>query len=310
MTILAGEICWSRFLRHQFLSLSSLGLSLAGVMWSLWSDFRGQIVVGGFSLILTTACVFFLLVNLSKTVTWYQLTGDRLSYGKLGRRRREVPLADIAWLPVEASPQDDLVISLRGGHMLEFGQAWLPDVTLLRETIRQRMPPPREHLEGELIRVYLATNLVFQAMIAAILLPIGILGCVIMAIAFHPAKPGSLWVFLPLGILIIGVVLVGLYHVLVRPWWGQVAWYRTSEKGLAYRTIFSRTPIERFWSEIDLQNSFPNWGSGDPLSTRGVICFHDGQRLAIDYSMLQNATKLPAFFHRYLRKCPGIVPQG
>lgn len=248
----------------------------------------------------TTACVFFLLVSLSKTVTWYQLAGDRLSYGKLGRRRREIPLADIAWQPIEASPQDDLVISLRGGHMLEFGQAWLPDVTLLRETIRQRMPLPTKHLEGELIRVNVATHLVFQGLIAALMLPVGMVGWLILAMAFHPAKLGNPWVFLPLGILVIGLVLLGLYYAALRPWWSCVTWFVTSPQGFTYRTVFSRVPTQRLWSEIDALNTFPARGLLLNPARSGVVRFRDGQQIRFDAALLQNATPLCDLLDAYL----------
>lgn len=189
-------------------------------------------------------------------------------------------------------PNENLVVYLRGGSSLFFAGQTLEHVVELGDVIADRITRSKVALEGCLNRVSLAHMVVTQMITVCLLIPIGILGWFIMAIPFHPANLGNPIIFLVLGSLIQGLVMAGIYFLIVNEWIGCVRWFRSIPQGFAYRTVFSRSEVQRLWSDISSYTVHrPKSRRGRELAY-GVVRFHDGSRIKLHLGMLQYVADL------------------
>lgn len=292
MAVLEGRISWSRFLQVHLPAFCWLAGSILLGVWSLYFDFRSQFIVAGFSLIVSVGSLLYLLIALSISITWFRLEGDTLWFSQLGRFSRCIPLERIVSIERTSSPNEDLIVYLRGGSSLFFAGGTLEHVAELSDVIIVRIAKSEVPLEGCLNRASVAYTVVTQTVLACLLIPVGILGWFIMAVPFHPAKLGDPRAFLTLGILIQGLVLTGLYYLVLKTWIGCVRWYQTTPQGFAYRTVFSRSETQKLWSDIASYTVHRPKSQRGSEPTYGVVRFQDGSRIKLHLGMLHNVVPL------------------
>ncbi|WP_146115645.1 MULTISPECIES: hypothetical protein [Pirellulaceae] len=292
MAVLEGRISWSSFFRVHLPAVLWLGVSIGLAAWSLFFEFRSQWIVAGFSLIVSTGSFLYLLISLSIAITWFRLEGDSLWFTQLGRFPRGVPLDHITSIHRTQPPREGLVVYLRGGYSLCFLSRSLENVDELGDVLAARLARSPKRLEGCLDRASAAQAVVTQMVLACLLIPLGLAGWFIMAVAFHPAKIGNPFVFLTLGVLLMGLVLTGFYFLVMHTWLGCVRWYSTTGQGFAYRTVFSRTEVHRLWSDIVSYTAHRPSTRRGRESTFGIVRFQDRSLIKLHLGMLQNVAPL------------------
>jgi hypothetical protein len=294
-----GRISWTGFLTSLIPSSSSLIGSLIACVWSLNADFRAHLAVAGFSILTGAASALWLLLSLASAVTHFQLKNGELSFGRLGRKTRTVPLADIVSTIAPKSRTrrllfwDGATVWLRDGSSMFLSFSVLDNARALANVLGELPASSKENMVGCLVRSAVAGTMAGQALVTCLFAAVGSVAISILGVAFHPSSSiGDRRLFLALGCVLLSLCAIGFHFGVLRYWIGCVRWYRFDGRVLNYRTVFSSRIGQRLVDELDLVVSRRPPSHQAEAGSWKLLRFRDGEELKLHIGILQNASAL------------------
>ncbi len=273
--------------------------SLALSVWSLEANWRGNLIVAGFSLATGIASLLWLLLAMANVVIRFELECDSLTYTRLGRRTRKVILSEVVSVDLPAKVKqrwgfwDGATVGFRDGRTMFLSYRDLEHASALAELLGQMQNADDDSLSGRLISQAIAGTLVAQALITFLLFALVVIAVLILGVAFHP-KPGIAEprLFLGLGGTLLLLGACGLYFGVFRYWIGCVRWYSLNGRDLQYQTVFSSHVVKRLTDELDLVVARRPTSAQAEIGSWRMIRFRDGERIKLQLGILQNASEL------------------
>ncbi|WP_146676281.1 hypothetical protein [Pirellula sp. SH-Sr6A] len=256
-------------------------------------------MVAGFSLLTGSANALWILLSLATIVTSFRLKDGELTFGRLGRRTRTVPLTDVVSTSLPTPQKQRLkawngaTVWLRGGYTLFLSFSVLDNARVLATFLSELPVRSNDNIEGSLVRSAVASTMVAQALVTCLLIAIGTVALLILGVAFHPNPGvGDRRLFLALGCVLLSLCAIGFYFGVLRYWIGCVRWYRLDGRVLHYRTVLSSSISQRFVDELDSVASHRPTSQQAEAGSWRLLRFRDGEQLKLHVGILQNASTL------------------
>jgi hypothetical protein len=169
MPTLEGRMSWSGFFASQRRSGLMLIASLA------LERTCADSIVSGLFMLTTAGILLSILIWLPNLVTQFRVEDGELTFARLGRWTRTVPIADV--VQVWRAGRRGASVWLRGGGTLDLCFEFLENARELTDLLQQTLQPTAAVIEGRLNRSGVAAVLVQQALATCLLAGIALVGC-------------------------------------------------------------------------------------------------------------------------------------